>query len=122
MAEVEEAGTWRAVDIAIKFDDEQTDDPVVTVEISTPTGTVKAMAEPEDSADGRTLLLRRLHIHAINRGALQFGPGNLRKLADAVMEEFDYDETIIEGAARTTGATKDRRPVLRFKRRIFPSR
>ena len=77
MADTETAGTWRARDIAIIFDDDQTDDPVVTVKISTPAGTIMAMAERLAAPDARTLLLRRVHVHAVDHAAGQFGLGSL---------------------------------------------
>jgi hypothetical protein len=67
----------------------------------------------------RTLILRGLHLEG--KGPAQFGPGNLRKLADAVMEELGCDEIVMEGATRTTGANPGNRKIYRFQRRVFPS-
>lgn len=73
------------------------------------------MAEPEEL--GRTLVLRRFHMQA-QAGANSLGPGNLRLLADLVMERMDYDELVVEGAFRTTGANPGHRPrPRRFARR-----
>src|SRR5688500_18121847 len=64
----------------------------------------------------RARSLRLLHVHA--PGANAIGPGNLRSLAEVVMERLDFDALEIEGALRTTGASPGRRPrPLRFTRR-----
>jgi hypothetical protein len=74
------------------------------------------MAEPDQ--DGRVLLLRGLHMHAESAGANVVGAANLRVLADMIMERMDYDELIVEGAIRTSGANPGHRPrQLRFTRR-----
>jgi hypothetical protein len=109
--------SWRASDIAIALDDEQTDDPVTTVEIMTPVGGIKVMAVV--SLDDRCLKLSGLHIQPVGASNLRFGVSNLRRLADAVMERMGFDELRIEGAPRTTGANKGRRQILRLKRRVL---
>jgi hypothetical protein len=95
------------------FDD--TDDPVVSARITAAGVTVFVMAEVEDV--GRSLRLIGLHLHSLD-GCNAVGVGGLRRLADAVMEVMDYDELIVEGAVRTTGANPGHRPnSLRFTRR-----
>ena len=50
------------------------------------------------------------------------GVANLYVLAQALMGKFDYDEIIVEGAVRTTGAHPGRRSrARRFFRRVRPS-
>jgi hypothetical protein len=64
----------------------------------------------------RARSLRQLHVQG--PGANAIGPGNLRSLAEVVMERLDFDALEIEGALRTTGASPGRRPrPLRFTRR-----
>src|SRR6266702_4799215 len=111
--------TWHAADIAIFLDGAQTDDPIVTAVIMTPVGELEVMAMVV--SDRTTLTLSALHIQRSGDFVRPFGLGNLRRLADAVMEELDCDGIRIEGAARTTGSGPGRRQILRFKRRVFPA-
>src|SRR5215218_10039042 len=107
---------WRPEDVSFVLLDDQTSDPVVTVEITVPGGKLLAMAEP--LATGRTLILRGVHVHGEGIGANQVGIANLRVLADDSLERMDLDELVAEGADRTTGANPGRRPrSLRFARR-----
>jgi hypothetical protein len=96
-----------------------TSDPVVTVVVSTPDGTLKFMAEPE--AQGSTLVLRGTHAQDAHANAV--GAGNLLVLAQALMERMGFDGLVVEGAIRTTGANPGRRPrLLRFTRRVRHAR
>ena len=108
---------WRPGDITFDIIAEDTDHPVATVSFITPVGELRIMAELEEQ--GRTLRLLGLHIQGATANAI--GTGNLRVLADAVMEKLDYDAVEVEGAVRTTGASPGRRPrCLRFTRRSGP--
>jgi hypothetical protein len=98
---------WRAEDIAFTLLDDLSADSVITVEIRTAAGLILIMAEPEDR--GRTLILRRTHVQS-EGGPNTIGVVNLRLLANVVMERMDYDEIIVEGAIRTTGAKPGRQP------------
>lgn len=110
---------WGAARIAIVLVADDTDDPVVTAEIVTPAGTLRAMAEPEWV--DRLLILHGYHMHGENVGPNEFGWRQLRWLADAVMEILDVDEIRIEGEVRTSGANPGHRPrPLRFARKIRP--
>lgn len=110
---------WTAADIRIDLSADDTDDPVVTAEIVTPAGTLRAMAEAERK--GRVLIFHGFHMHGENIGSNQFGPANFLRLAQAVMEYFDADEIEIEGAIRTSGANPGHRPrPIRFARKIRP--
>ena len=63
----------------------------------------------EISENGRTLLATGVHI--VVRGPS--GPltkRTMEAIARRVMEEMDYDEIVVEGAARTTGARPGHRP------------
>ncbi len=110
---------WTAADIRIELVTDITDDPVVTAEIVTPAGTLRAMAEPE--RNGRTLILHGYHMHGEDIGPNEFGARQLRWLAQAAMEMFDVDEIRVEGEVRTSGANPGYRPrPLRFTRKIRP--
>ena len=106
---------WRRNEIEFIILENLTEGPVLTVEIVTPAGSLYAMAEPIEQ--GRTLILKSFHIQAVS-GARLFGPGNLRFLAELLMEMMDYDDLVVEGAVRTSGARKGHRPrPRRFARR-----
>jgi hypothetical protein len=109
---------WRPDDITFDIIAEDTDHPVATVSFMTPVGEIRVIAELEQQ--GRTLRLIGLHIQGATANAI--GTTNLRVLADAVMENMDYDAIEVEGAVRTTGASPGRRPRrLRFTRRSRPT-
>ena len=110
---------WRTGDISFDFVDELTSDPVVTILVSTPDGTLRFMAEPE-IRKGTTLLLRAVHAQDARPNAV--GAANLRIVARALMERLNVDGLIVEGAVRTSGANPGRRPrPLRFTRVFCPS-
>jgi hypothetical protein len=105
---------------AISFEiiDDLTADPVVTVVVATPDGTLRFMAEPEMARSA--LILRGVHVQDAWANAL--GAGNLKVLARTVMERMELDGLVVEGALRTTGASPGRRPgVLRFSRSVRPA-
>ena len=108
---------WTKDDIRILLIDDMTDDPIVTARISTPGGEVTVMAEAEEV--GRCLILRNFHIHGETVGPRQLGYARLRGLVSGVMDALeDYDEIIVEGAVRTSGAGKGHRPrPIRFTRK-----
>jgi hypothetical protein len=111
--------TWSPEEISFDFRYELTFGQVVTVRIQTPAGFVFAMAEVEER--GRTLVLNGFHMHA-EAGHRALGMSNLHMLAQRVMEVMDYDELVVQGAARTSGARPGRIPGrLRFSRRDVPS-
>jgi hypothetical protein len=68
--------------------------------------------------EGRTVRLLGVHIHGEDVSIRQFGWVNLRRVGRALLEWFgNYDELIIEGAVRTSGANPGRRPrVIRITR------
>lgn len=107
---------WTEKDISITLLDGLTDDPIVTAEISTPDGTLQAMARIEDEPP--TLRLCELHLHGENVGPRQFGHRRLFALLWAILLTLEeYDEIVVEGAVRTSGAGKGHRPrALRFTR------
>jgi len=110
---------WTAADIEMVLDEDLTDDPVLTAEIATPAGRLKAMADV--SLDNRTLHLIGLHMHGDDFGPSAFGAANFRRLANAVVEKLNCHEIVVEGATRTSGANPGVVPKqLRFRRRLRP--
>ena len=104
-------------DISFRVLDEITDHPVVTIRIEAGNRVIFVMADVAEVDDGRTLILRGLHIHSED-GSHSTGRGLLRRIAHRVIEVMDYDAIIVEGSTRTTGAAPGHQPrVLRFTRR-----
>lgn len=93
----------------------EADGTVAIFSVETPSGVVRILAEATEI--GRTLKLDAVHIEG--PGPNSIGLGNLRVLADLVMETLDYDQIEVHGAGRTTGAfpSEDHRPSFRFARR-----
>jgi hypothetical protein len=107
---------WSASDVRFELIDDLSGDPVVTIEIATPQGTILIMGEPRIS--GRTMIAASVHMHGVDVGANAIGAAVLRVVADAFLREMDLDELVIEGALRTTGTKPGSRPrPLRFARR-----
>ena len=110
--------TWQRDEVSFDLFADMTAHPVVTVRVTTPDGEIWAMGEPVEQDDGRALRVRAFHMQGFGIGSNSIGHANLRVLADIVMERMAYDELIIEGAPRTSGAGPGRTPrVLRFARR-----
>jgi len=108
---------WGPGDVEFDLDPKATEHPVVTARFSTPAGVVLVMAEVDEDEARRTLILTGAHIQS-EAGPHAFGIAHLRLMARVAMERLDYDEIIISGAVRTTGANPGRRPrPLRFTRR-----
>jgi len=109
---------WTVEDLWFEIINDMTDDPVVTLSVTTPVGVLMFVAEPVVS--GTTLILRRTHVQDGQANAV--GVGNLRVLAQALMERIGFDGLVVEGALRTTGANPGRRPgILRFTRCVRPA-
>lgn len=104
---------WRAEDLTFDLDDDASDGQIVTVRIETPEGTLTVMAEVV--VNGRSLLSRGVHVGGPVARTGSIGARNLRVAVAAFLEWMDFDELVLEGAVRTTGANPGRRPrVLRF--------
>ena len=100
----------------VRFEiEEGTDGSLAIVAVVTSAGQIEVIAELIEV--GRVLRVIRTHVQS-NMPPNAFGPTVLRAIADAAMEEMDYDAIEIEGAARTTGAGPGRIPKpIRFARR-----
>jgi hypothetical protein len=104
---------WDAACLSFEVDADLTDHPVVTIVVQTPDGALRIMGDLE--LDGSTMTLLGVHVQGAQANAV--GAGNLKLLARLVIERMELDELVVEGAARTTGASPGRRPrVLRFTR------
>jgi hypothetical protein len=88
---------------------------IATARITTSLETIMAMAEV--MLEERRLALRGLHVHGEDIGVNELGVSGLRRMVAEVME--DFDEIVIEGTVRVTGAGPGRTPRrLRFTRKI----
>jgi hypothetical protein len=109
---------WRKNEVAFTFLDDLVAHPIVAIAIDTPAGELRVMAVVQEA--GRIMTLSRLHMHGEQAAARNsVGPGNLKVLAQIVMEGLDLDGLVIEGARRTTGAGAGRTPRrIRFTRHL----
>ena len=82
---------WSFADVAFDLQNEGTDDPVVTVQVTTPSGVLYVMAELVLSE--RTMVLRGAHMHGDGVGPNTIGSANLIVLAHAAMEEMEAATT-----------------------------
>jgi hypothetical protein len=113
---------WGPQDIEVVLLDDLTDGDVATAEVVTPAGRLSVMAEVV--VQGQTSVLRDLHMHGADVGSNAFGAERLPATVWAVMQYLEsYDVIVVEGAARTTGASPGRRPGrLRFARAALSRR
>jgi hypothetical protein len=106
---------WDSSAIAFELDESATEAPVVTLIARTPAGELHVMAELVAFGPQRVEV----------RGAHTFGPAahalgirGLRAVARAFVEQFDVEELVVAGAARTTGANPGHTPPpFRYRRR-----
>ena len=75
---------WKATDLSISLGENATDHPILTVNIETPAGQLKVMAEPESKEDKVVLHGRGIQ----GMAAYVVGWPNLRILADAGKEQL----------------------------------
>jgi len=109
---------WAVEDLSFEMVNDMTDDPVVTLRVSTPKGELVFTSEPV--MRGNILVLQGTHVQGAYPSAI--GTANLMVIAQAVMEGMDLDGLVVEGALRTTGANPGRRPRdFRFTRRVRSS-
>jgi hypothetical protein len=100
-------------DVTIEIVYDASEGTVVTVRIAIPGGSIELMGEIAES--GRSLLVTGVHI-VVRGPAGLLTKKTMEAIARRVMKEMDYDEIVVEGAARTTGARPGHRPrQLRFR-------
>lgn len=99
--------------IRFEFEWDDSEGDVVIASIWVPEGLITVIAEAE--LNEKIIILKGFHIQGLE--ANQLGVARLRTIGRYVLETVNYDELIIEGARRTTGASQGRRPKpIRIKR------
>jgi hypothetical protein len=103
---------WTRDQISFAIDPVGSDADVGTIRIATPAGALLLMGV-FGPLTARILTISEAHTDAgpggfVGRNAI--GVANLIAIAQAFILEFDYDGIIIEGAARTTGRRRGKRP------------
>lgn len=111
------AMVWTTADIEILFDGLNTDDPIVTLDVTTPVGMMQVMATV--LRRGRIVEVDGVHVQGLAANAI--GAGGLLRVLRAILETIDADEIIIGGGIRTTGANPGHRPrIIRITRKLSP--
>jgi hypothetical protein len=106
---------WKLDEIHIDLDEEACEGPIATIRVEARGTVLIVMGEIVE--DGERLVVTRAHVSSIGVRPNDIGLSNLRQVARMVMEQGGYDEIVVEGAFRTTGAQPGRRPrPLRFTR------
>jgi hypothetical protein len=109
---------WRPDQITFAVDESSTDAEagVWTFIVNVPGYTLKVMGDlTEVSPDAKRIVLSGVHMEGASRN--EIGPANLRMIGDRFCEVNGYDELVVQGGVRTTGANPGREPRrLRFKR------
>jgi hypothetical protein len=109
---------WNPEEIQVDLDEEACEGPVTTIRVKARDVVLFVMGEIVE--DGDRLVVTRAHVTSIGVGPNDIGIANLRQIARVVMEKGGYDEIIVQGAFRTTGARPGRRPgSIRFVRDSF---
>jgi len=110
---------WNAEDVEIKLIDEASEGDIATVKISVGGAALFIMGEIKK--DGKQLVVTGVHVSSEGVNPNEVGLPNLRQIARVVMEIGGYDEIVVEGAVRTTGAHPGHRSrSIRFSRdRLF---
>ena len=99
--------------------DDRSEGDVATIEIILPGAKIMIMGEVEDVGGG--LVVERAHIEIEPPNARVLTIGNMRVIADRILEDATYAEIVIRGAPRTTGARPGHTPrELRFRRTNRP--
>jgi hypothetical protein len=116
---------WRRKEIEFVLESRLSEGAIATMRIETPVGSLLVMGEPQQDLAGRTLLVVGVHTNGEVRSGLlanAVGAANLQVIGQAFLEAFDYDELVLEGAIRTSGKRKGKRPrAIRFTRRPEPA-
>lgn len=105
---------WSENDVTFEIYGDMSEDDVVALIVSTPVGIITIIAEFEFVSD-RLLIMRRAHVSGLEGNSL--GYGRLRQIMNVALQIGKYDEIVIEGGNRTTGANPGHQPrPLRFRR------
>ena len=113
---------WRPEDIEIVLVGEASEGDVVTIKVTVGGAVVLMMGEIREH--GKRLVASGVHVSSKGVSANGVGISNLKQIARAVMEVGGYDEIIVEGAVRTTGAHRGHRPrrIWFTRDRLFATR
>jgi hypothetical protein len=111
---------WTQQEIAVSFLDEMCEGSVVAIQADIDGVTIKILGEVVDGTD--PMVVMGVHVSSSGVAANEIGMANLYTLAQRVMEVGDYDEIVVEGAVRTTGANPGHKPrPFRFTRNRDPA-
>lgn len=106
---------WKPDDISFGLEDDGTDDPIASLKLSALGVELEIMATV--FFESRKIRLMNAHMQGAQPNSV--GLANLKIAARVFLERMDFDEIIIEGALRTTGANPGRTPKpLRFTRAV----
>ncbi|MDO1581476.1 hypothetical protein [Rhizobium oryzicola] len=94
---------WTEADVVIDvyFDPTLSEGDFLTLSISTPVGDIQVLGHVEFFEPG-TLIFSDAHIAGLTRNAL--GWAHLRQVMNIALERGGFDEIIIKGSSRSTGA------------------
>jgi hypothetical protein len=110
---------WNADDIRVVLLSDVSEGDIVTVEVTIGDISLRIMGEIREH--DRRLAAVGAHISSTGIKPNEVGIANLRLVAQALMEVGGYDEIVVEGAIRTTGARPGHRPrAIRFARNGDP--
>ncbi len=111
---------WNAEDVLIVLVDEVSEGKIVTLEVIAPGASLLIMGEIME--DSRRLVVTGAHISSKGVNPNEVGIANLKRVAQVIMEMGGYDEIIVEGAIRTTGAHPGHKPrAIRLARNRGPA-
>ena len=106
-------------DVSFELITDASEGDLLTIEISVGVATITIMGELEYVDGG--VVVQRAHISIVPNVRVLTKLA-MRVIAEAILEETDYDHVTIRGAARTTGARPGHRPRdLRFTRASGPA-
>ncbi|MGO9742067.1 MAG: hypothetical protein ACLPN5_11240 [Roseiarcus sp.] len=106
---------WNLDEIAITLVDELSTGVIATIRVEVVGIALLIMGEIVE--DRERLVVTGVHVSSRGVKPNEIGLADLRQLAQAVMEVGGYDEIVVQGALRTTGAHPGHRPrPIRFAR------
>lgn len=109
---------WHAEEVRFDILYDDSEGAVITVTIHGPGADIDLMGEVRE--EGTMLVVERAHVR-VRGGVKVLTAGTMAAVAARVMQETGYDEILVEGAVRTTGARAGYRPrAFRFTRGYPP--
>ena len=102
---------WSLDQITIEI--ELADHPTALISIATPKGIIRLLVSV--SMSGRVMRIDDAHVGGLEAG--EIGRAGLNAIGRKLLEEADVEEIIIQGATRTSGKYRGKRPhPIRFPR------